>query len=57
MWEVRNAYRILLIKPEWKITLGSVDGRIILKLILNKWYVTLWSGFISVRIGIGGKLL
>jgi hypothetical protein len=35
MGEMRNAYKILVGKPEWKRPLG-VNGRIILKWILGK---------------------
>jgi len=35
----------------------SVDGRIILKEILQKYGVILWAGFIWLRIGTGGGLL
>jgi hypothetical protein len=35
----------------------DVDGRIILKLILNKWDGEAWAGLLSLRIGtVGGHL-
>jgi hypothetical protein len=38
MWEMRNAYRIFIGKPEGKRPFGDlgVDGRIILKWIFQK---------------------
>jgi hypothetical protein len=35
----------------------GVDGRIILKLIFEKWDVGAWTGMICLRIGTGGGLL
>jgi hypothetical protein len=35
----------------------SVDGRIILRLILMKWDVVAWTGSIWLRIGTGGENL
>jgi hypothetical protein len=35
----------------------SVDGRIILKRILNKYGVMMWTGFIWLRTGSSGELL
>jgi hypothetical protein len=35
----------------------GVDGRIILKWILRKHDLRVWTGFICLRIGIGGGLL
>jgi hypothetical protein len=44
MGEMRNAYKILVRKPEGKNHPEdlSTDGRIILKGILGKWGVRLW---------------
>jgi len=35
----------------------SIDKKIILKLMLKKSFWMAWTGFISLRIGIGGGLL
>lgn len=35
----------------------GVDRRLILKRILKKWYVRIWSGFMLLRIGKSGVLL
>jgi len=35
----------------------GMDGRIILRWILRKWDVGVWSGLIWLRIGTGGGLL
>jgi len=35
----------------------GVDGRIILRWILRKWDVEVWTGSICLRIGTGGGLL
>jgi len=32
----------------------SADGRIILRCIIRKWDVGIWTGFIWLRIGTGG---
>jgi hypothetical protein len=42
MTDLRNAYNILVRKPEGKRQLGRVDERIILKWILKKWGVKIW---------------
>jgi hypothetical protein len=59
MGEKRNAYRILMGKPQTKQPLGSlgVDGRVILKWILEKSDGVEWPGFIWLRLGISGWLL
>jgi hypothetical protein len=48
MGEIRNAYKILVRKPEGNDYFGDmrVDGRQILKWILKKQSVSLWTGFI-----------
>jgi hypothetical protein len=52
--EMRNAYyNILVRKYEGKRPLG----RIILKYILNKFGVRVWTGFDWLRIGSNSKLL
>jgi len=57
--ERRDVYRVLVGKPEGKIHLGDpgVDGRMILRWILRKWYVGVWTGSSWLRIGtVGGHL-
>ena len=56
MGDRRDVYRVLLRKPEEKITLGDlgVDGRIILSRIFRKWDMGVWTGSIWLRIGTGG---
>jgi hypothetical protein len=46
MGEKRNAYRLLVGKPEGKRPLGrpDVDGWIILGWILERWYGLMWTG-------------
>jgi hypothetical protein len=57
--EERNAYRILVEKPERKGLLRRprLGGRIILGWILEKWHGVLLITFIGVRIGTSGGLL
>jgi len=57
--ENTNTYRVFEEKTERKRLLGrtSVDGSIILKLILKKYVDTLGSGLISVAIVTSGELL
>jgi hypothetical protein len=57
--ERRGAYRVLLVKPLRKRPLGrlGVDGRIVLKLFLNKSFGRAWTGLIWPRIGAGDGLL
>jgi hypothetical protein len=38
----------------WRL---SEDGRIILKWILEKWVVSVWTGFYGLRLGTSGELL
>jgi hypothetical protein len=47
--------RVLVGKPEGKRPLGDpgVDGRIILKRILRKWNVGVWTGLSWLRIETG----
>jgi hypothetical protein len=49
--ERRGAYRVLLERSEGSILLG-VDGKIILKWILNKCVIRTWAGLIWLWIGI-----
>jgi hypothetical protein len=57
--EKRNAYRLLVGKPEGKRPLGrqGVDGWIILGWILERWDGVMWTGLIWLRIGTGGEVL
>ena len=57
--EETDTYRVFVEKPERKRLLGrpSVDGSIILKLILKKYVDTLWIGLIWVGKVISGELL
>jgi hypothetical protein len=59
MGERRSVYRFLVGKTEGKNHLGDpgVDGRIILRWILRKWNVVLWTGLSWLRIGRGGRQL
>jgi hypothetical protein len=53
MGEKRNAYRLLVGKPEGKRPLGRPRRRwwIILRLILEKLAGVMWSGLVWLRIG------
>jgi hypothetical protein len=59
MGEKRNAYRLLVGKPEGKRPLGRQDvgGWIILGCILERWDGVVWTGLVWLRIGTGGELL
>jgi hypothetical protein len=60
MGEIRNAYKILVGKPERKRDHAEylgVDGKIILKWILEKWSVKVWTGCIWLKIETSGGLL
>ena len=59
MGKGRGVYRVLAGKPEGKDHLGGpgVDGRIIVRWILRKWGVGVWTGSNWLRIGTGGGLL
>jgi hypothetical protein len=52
-------YRILVRTPKGKRPVGrsSVDGRIILKLILETWDELVWTGLMWFRIGSSRGLL
>jgi hypothetical protein len=56
---MRNEYTGLVAKPESKSYLVdlSIDGRIILKCIVNKYGVKMWTGFIWIMIKSSGGLL
>jgi hypothetical protein len=56
--EKRNAYRLLVGKPEEKIPLGRprrrlVDSIRILSWILERWDGVMWTGLVWLRIGTG----
>jgi hypothetical protein len=55
----RNAYTIVVGKPEGKRLLGrlGVDGRLLLKWILDKQVVMIRTELICLRIGTSGGLL
>jgi hypothetical protein len=58
--ERRDVYRGFVEKHEGKRRLGrsGIDGRIILRWILRKWGVGVWTGLIWLRIGrVGGRWL
>jgi hypothetical protein len=57
--EMRNVYKVLVRKLEGHFHLEDilVGREIILKLILRKEAVTMWSGFIWLRITINGGML
>jgi hypothetical protein len=59
MGEKRNAYRLLVGKPEGKRPLGRPRRRWvdILGLILERWDGVMWTGLVWLRIGTGGELL
>jgi hypothetical protein len=59
MGEKRNAYRILVGKPERKRQLENldVDGRIILRRILERLDGMVWTGLICFRLGTSGEIL
>jgi hypothetical protein len=59
MGEKRNAYRLLVGKPEGKNHEEDQDvgGWIILGWILERWDGVMWTGFVWLRIGTGGELL
>jgi hypothetical protein len=59
MVQMRNAYEILVGKPEGKRSFGrlSGNGNIILECILGKKGGKVWTGFIWLRMGISGGLL
>jgi hypothetical protein len=60
MGEVRNVYRVLVVKPKGKHHLADqgVDGRMGSKWTLGRLVGgAVWSGFTWLRIGIVGGLL
>jgi len=59
MGEERGVYRVLVGKPEGKISWGDlgVDGWIILGWISRRWDVGMWTGLGWPRIETGGVRL
>jgi hypothetical protein len=58
MGEKRNAYRLLVGKPEGKSPLGRPRRRwIILGWIMEKWDGVMWTGLVWLRARTGGELL
>jgi hypothetical protein len=59
MGERRNAYRLLVGKPEGKRTLARPRRRWvdILGWNLERWNAVKWTGLVWLRIGTGGELL
>jgi hypothetical protein len=59
MGEKRNAYRLLVGKPEGKGPLGRPkhSGWIILGWILERWDGVMWTGLVWLKIGTVGELL
>jgi hypothetical protein len=55
--EMINTYKILVRRPEQKIPLGRVHGKIILEWISGKYDGKLGSGFIWLWIDTSGGLL
>jgi hypothetical protein len=59
MAETRNSYKMLVEKPEGKRQLGKNRhrGEVLLKWILRKYGVMLWTGLNWLTIGTSGGLL
>jgi hypothetical protein len=59
MREKRNAYKILVGKPEEKRLLGRPRHRWVDNIgwILERWDGVMWTGLVWLRIGTGGELL
>jgi hypothetical protein len=58
MGEKRNAYRLLLGKPEGKIPLGRPRRRWVDNIRMDLGEVgVMWTGLVWLRIGTGGELL
>jgi hypothetical protein len=56
--EKRNAYRLLVGKPEGKRPLGRPSRRWADSIrILERWDGGMWTGLVRLRIGAGGELL
>jgi hypothetical protein len=59
MGEKKNAYRLLVGKPEGKRQLGTPRRRWVdnIRWILYRWDGVMWTGLAWLRIGTGGELL
>jgi hypothetical protein len=59
MGEMRSEYKILVRMPKGRDHLEDldVDGRIVLKCILEKWVWMVWTGSVWLRTGSSGRLL
>jgi hypothetical protein len=59
MGEKRNAYRLLVGKPEGKRPLGRPRRRWVdnIRLDLGEVDGVMWTGFVWLRIGTGGEVL
>jgi hypothetical protein len=57
--EKRNAYRLLVGKPEGKRPLGRPRCRWVdnIRMDLERWDGVMWTGLVWLRIGTGGELL
>jgi hypothetical protein len=56
--EKRNAYRLLVGKPEGKRPLGRPRRRRVDNIrMVERWDGVMWTGFVRLRIGTGGELL
>jgi hypothetical protein len=57
MGEKRNAYRLLVGKPEGKRPLGRPRRRWVDNIRMERWDGVMWTGLVWLRIGTGGELL
>jgi hypothetical protein len=60
MGEMRNAYRLLVGKPEGKRKLGRRRSRWVDNIktdLEERWDGVMWTGLVWLRIGTGGELL
>jgi hypothetical protein len=57
--EKRNAYRLLVGKPEGKRPLGRPRYKWVvnIRMDLGEWDGAMWTGLVWLRIGTGGELL
>jgi hypothetical protein len=57
MGEKRNAYILLVGKPEGKRPLGRPRRRWVDNIRMERWDGVMWTGLVWLRIGTGGELL
>jgi hypothetical protein len=59
MGEKKNAYRLLVGKPEGKRPLGRPRRRWVgnFRIVLERWDGVMWTGLVWLRIGTGGEIL